>query len=307
MEPNKKFHFIGIGGSLMHNVAIALKQLGNTISGSDDEIVDPSRSKLLSNNLLPEKAGWFPERIDKSIDIVIFGRHTKKDNPELIKSQQLGLKVYTVPEYIHDFSQDKQRLVVVGSAGRNIVASMIVHVLKKLNKPVDYLVSNQNDYLINFSSAPVIVIDGSESPSTTLYHTPQFIKFKQHIGIFTDIAWNQENTNLNENDFIRQYDLFADTTPKGGVLIYNESDKLASVICNKERADVQYISYKAHASTSEADKDYLVNSHKERIAVAMSGKQNFLYYSAAFEALKKIGVTPEQFYQTISSFNGTLA
>ena len=119
----------------MHNVAIALKQLGNTISGSDDEIVDPSRSKLLSSNLLPEKAGWFPERIDKSIDIVIFGRHTKKDNPELIKAQQLGLKVYTVPEYIHDFAQDKQRLVVVGSAGRNIVASMIVHVLKKLNKP----------------------------------------------------------------------------------------------------------------------------------------------------------------------------
>jgi len=306
MEPKKKFHFIGIGGSLMHNVAIALQQLGHIISGSDDEIVDPSRSKLLTSNLLPEKAGWFPERIDKSIDIVIFGRHTMKDNPELVKAQQLGLKVYTVPEYIYEFALNKQRVVVVGSDGRNVVASMIVHVLKALHRPVDYLISHGNDYLMRLSDAPVIVIDGSESPSTTLYHTPQFIKYKQHIGVFTDIAWNPETTNFNENDFIRQYDLFADTTPKGGMLIFNESDKLASVICNKERPDVQYFPYKAHASTSETGKDYLVNSHKERVPVHLSGKQNFLYYNATFEALKKIGVTPEQFYQTISSFKGAL-
>lgn len=306
MDSKKKFHFIGIGGSLMHNVAIALKQLGHTITGSDDDVVDPSRAKLLVNNLLPEKAGWFPESIDRRIDFVIFGRHTRKDNPELIKAQQLGLKVYTVPEYIYEFSQHKQRVVVVGSHGRHIVASLITYVLRFLKRPVDYVIAHRNDYYFHLSSAPVIVIDGSESPSTTLYHTPQFIKYKQHIGVLTEIVWNPDTTNMNENDFIRQYDLFADTTPKGGMLIFNESDKIAAVICNKERPDVQYFPYKAHANASDNGKEYLITSDKERIPVFLPGKQNAFYYNAAFEALKKIGVTSEQFYQAVPGFKGSL-
>ncbi len=185
MEQKKKFHFIGIGGSLMHKIAIALKERGHTITGSDDEIVDPSRSKLLASNLLPQSTGWNSERIDKTVDVVIFGRHTLKDNPELLKAQQLGLKVYTCPEYIYEYSIDKQRIVVVGSHGRNVVASMIIHVLKYHNRAVDYVVSTSSgkEFTVKLSKAPVIIIDGSESPSTTLYHTPQFIKYKQHIGI----------------------------------------------------------------------------------------------------------------------------
>ncbi|HEY5823037.1 MAG TPA: Mur ligase domain-containing protein [Cyclobacteriaceae bacterium] len=306
MEQKKKFHFIGIGGSLMHKIAIALKELGHTITGSDDEIVDPSRSKLLNSNLLPTSTGWHPERIDKSLDVVIFGRHTLKDNPELLKAQQLGLKVYTCPEYIYEYSFDKQRIVVVGSHGRNMVASMMIHVLRYHNRQVDHVISTSSgkEFTVKLSKAPVIIIDGSESPSTTLYHTPQFIKYKQHIGILTEIAWNPETSNLNENDFIRQYDLFADTTPKGGMLIYKESDKLASVICNKERPDVLYIPYKAHASAAEGGKDFLVGSDSKHVPVQLSGKQNFQYFSAAYEALKKIGITPEQFYKAIPSFKG---
>jgi len=308
MEQKKKFHFIGIGGSLMHKIAIALKELGHIISGSDDEIVDPSRSKLLKSNLLPSKTGWNPDQIDKSIDVVIFGRHTLKDNPELLKAQQLGLKVYTCPEYIYEFAINKQRIVVVGSHGRNVVASMIIHVLSFYKKPADYVVSSLSgkDFNVKLDNAPVIVIDGSESPSTTLYHTPQFIKYKQHIGILTEIAWNPATTNLNENDFIRQYDLFADTSPKGGMLIYNESDKIASVICNKERTDVLDIPYKGHPCVTEGGKDFLIGTNKEKVAVQLSGKQNMLYYSAAYEALKKIGITPEQFYKAIPSFSGVI-
>jgi UDP-N-acetylmuramate: L-alanyl-gamma-D-glutamyl-meso-diaminopimelate ligase len=308
MEQKKKFHFIGIGGSLMHKIAIALKELGHQISGSDDEIVDPSRSKLLNSNLLPSSPGWHSDRIDKTVDVVIFGRHTLKDNPELLKAQQLGLKVYTCPEYIYEFALNKQRIVVVGSHGRNMVASMLVHVLNYHNRQSDYVISSSSgkEFTVKLSKAPVIVIDGSESPSTTLYHTPQFIKYKQHIGILTEIAWNPETSNLNENDFIRQYDLFADTTPKGGILIYNESDKIAAVICNKERPDVLYIPYKAHSSASEGGKDFLIGSNKERVPTQLGGKQNFLYYSAACEALKKIGITSEQFYKAIPSFKGIM-
>jgi UDP-N-acetylmuramate: L-alanyl-gamma-D-glutamyl-meso-diaminopimelate ligase len=150
----------------------------------------------------------------------------------------------------------------------------------------------------------VIVIDGSESPSTSLYHTPQFIKYKHHIGILTEIAWNEATSSLNENDFIRQYDLFADTTPKAGILVYNESDKIADVISNKERADVLNVPFKAHAGITEGGKDYLIGANKERIPVNLTGKQNLIYISAALETLKKMGITPEQFYAAIHSFKG---
>jgi UDP-N-acetylmuramate: L-alanyl-gamma-D-glutamyl-meso-diaminopimelate ligase len=309
MEQKKRIHFIGIGGSLLHNVAIALQQLGHPITGSDDEIMEPSRSKLLKNNLLPQKPGWFPEQIDKSIDAVIFGRQTQKDNPELVKAQQVGIKIYTCPEYIHEFAQDKQRIVVVGSQGRDMVASIMIHVLQFYKRPVDYIIPTESkrDYHVKLSKAPVIIIDGSESPSTTLYHTPQFIKYKQHIGVINDIEWNSENTSLNENDFIRQYDLFADATPKGGILIYHESDKIAGVICNKERSDVQYISYKIHPGSADGGKDYLLYNGKERAEIKVNGKTNFIRVSAALEALKKIGITQEQFYKAVSSFEGIAA
>lgn len=304
MNKGKKIHFIGIGGSLMHNVAIALQQLGYTVSGSDDEIREPSRAKLLKHNLLPSASGWNAAHIDNSIDYVIFGRLTQKDNPELLKAQQMGLPVFTCPEFIHELTENKQRIVVVGSHGRHIVANMMMHVLRYHQRKVDALVgrADGNDYEVVLSDAPVIVIDGSESPSTPLYHTPQFLKYKHHIGVLTDIIWNETSSPLNENDFIRQYDLFADATPKGGMLIYHESDKIAAVICNKERPDVAYIPYKAHPSAHDGGKDYLIGTGKERVAVHFNGKQNFLHCSAAFEALKKIGVTTEQFYKAIATY-----
>jgi UDP-N-acetylmuramate: L-alanyl-gamma-D-glutamyl-meso-diaminopimelate ligase len=309
MEKKKKIHFIGIGGSLLHNVAIALQQLGHSVSGSDDEIIDPSRSKLLKSNLLPQTAGWFPERIDKSIDAIIFGRLTLKDNPELLKAQQLGLKIYTCPEYIHEFAEHKQRIVVVGSQGRDIVASIMVYVLEYYKRQVDYVIASQSkkDYQVKLSKAPIIIIDGSESPSTPLYHTPQFIKYKQHIGIINDIEWSPDNTSLNENDFIRQYDLFADAAPKSGILIYHESDKIAGVICNKERTDVLYIPYKSHPIASEGGKDFLLGNTKERVPIQISGRTNMIKVSAALEALKKIGITQEQFYKAIPGFRGIAA
>lgn len=302
MDQKKKFHFIGIGSSATFHLAHALRKLGNTITTSDEHLQAEVKARLSSLNLLPEAEGWHPEKVDKSVDAVIIGTQTNRSNAELIKAQQLGLKVYTGPEYIFEFARNKQRVVVVGSnISRTNITSMIVHVLKELKRDVDFVYSDDRDDSIHLSESPVIVIDGSADRSSAVYHTPQFIRYRHHVGVLSEIEYNPQGS-LSENDFIRQFDLFADATPKAGVLIYWEQDKIASVISNKERADVLYIPYKTHPSATEGGKDFLVTPAKDRIPVHLTGKRQFLQVSAALEALKKIGVTTEQFYKCIASF-----
>jgi UDP-N-acetylmuramate: L-alanyl-gamma-D-glutamyl-meso-diaminopimelate ligase len=303
VDQKKKFHFIAIGSSATYHLAVALRQLGHTITTSDEQVPDDVRTKLVELNLLPQATGWHPESMDRTLDGVIIGVQANRSNPELIKAQQLGLKVYTVPEFIYEFARNKQRVVVVGTSGRTEIASMIVHVLKTLGRQVDYVLSGERHDTIHLSDSPLIVIDGSESRSSAVYHTPQFIRYKHHVGIMAEVEYDPTGA-LSENDFIRQFDLFADGTPKGGILIYWEQDKIASVISNKERADVVYVPYKAHPSTIEGAREFLVNHKKERVAVPFTGKKAFLHVNAAFEALKKLGVTSEQFYSAITSYNG---
>ena len=97
----QRVHFIAIGGAAMHNLAIAISKKDNfQVTGSDDEIFEPSRSRLKENGLLPDKMGWFPERINKGLHAVILGMHATADNPELIRAKELGLKIYSFPEYL---------------------------------------------------------------------------------------------------------------------------------------------------------------------------------------------------------------
>jgi UDP-N-acetylmuramate: L-alanyl-gamma-D-glutamyl-meso-diaminopimelate ligase len=301
VSQQKNFHFIGIGSSATYHLASALRGLGHLVTTSDDQLSEDVRTSLAQLNLLPEQTGWEPERLEKSIDAVIIGTQTNKSNPELIKAQQLGLKVYTGPEYIYEFARNKQRLVVVGSNGRAIIAGIIVHVLRFHGRSFDYVPSDRVAEPIQLSDAPLIIIDGSETRSSAVYHTPQFIRYRHHIGVMAEVKWDATGP-LSEHDYIRQFDLFADATPKAGVLIYWELDKVASVICNKERPDVSYVPYRTHPSASEGGKDFLVNQRKERIPVRMSGKQNILYMSAALEALKKLGITQEQYYKAMPTF-----
>lgn len=302
MDQRKKLHFIAIGSSETYHLAAALQERGYVITTSDDQLGSDVKSKLDPRKLTPEKAGWNPEKIDKSYDAVIIGTQANKNNPELLKAQQLGLKIYTGPEYIYEVARNKHRIVVVGSIGRANIAAVIVHVLRYCQRSFDFVLSDGTDRPIQLSDAPLIVIDGSESRSSAVYHTPQFIKYRHHIGIFAEVRMDPGNT-LSENDFIRQFDLFADATPKAGILIYWELDKIASVVCNKERPDVLYVPYKTHPGTSEAGRDYLINHRKERVPVAAAGKQGLVQMSAALEALKKVGITQDQFYKALPSFN----
>jgi UDP-N-acetylmuramate: L-alanyl-gamma-D-glutamyl-meso-diaminopimelate ligase len=302
----QKIHFIAVGGSVMHNLAIALKQQGHTITGSDDEIYEPSRSVLQQQGLLPAKEGWFPEQLNASYDAVVLGMHAKKDNPELLKAQQLGLRIYSFPDFIFENSRDKQRIVIAGSHGKTTTTAMVMHVLNYHKKAFDYVVGAKVNGIANtvkLSDAPIIVIEGDEYLSSALDPTPKFLRYQHHIGVITGIAWDHANVFPTEEEYVKQFDLFADQTPKGGILIYCEQDAMAMMIGKKERADVLSIPYKSHPHAEEAGQFYLTNA-KERYPIKVFGSHNLQNLSAAKELLKKIGITTEMFFEAIISFEG---
>jgi UDP-N-acetylmuramate: L-alanyl-gamma-D-glutamyl-meso-diaminopimelate ligase len=303
----QRVHFIAIGGSVMHNLAIALKEAGHDVSGSDDEIFEPSRSTLTKHRLLPEKEGWFPELITSSLDVVVLGMHARKDNPELLKAQQLGLKILSFPEYIYEQSRDKQRIVISGSHGKTTTTAIIIHVLNYFKRKFDYIIGAKVpgiEYTVRLSNAPIIIIEGDEYLCSPLDPTPKFLKYQHHIGVITGIAWDHVNVFPSEEEYVRQFDLFADQTPKGGILIYCEQDSMALMIGKKERADVQEITYKSHGHASDNNGHFFLTNGKERTPIKVFGNHNFQNLSAAKEVLKKIGITQEQFFEAIASFEG---
>src|SRR5688572_12578227 len=284
----KKIHFIAIGGSVMHNLAIALKQAGDVISGSDDEIFDPSRATLIKHGLLPDKEGWHPEKLDHSFDAVILGMHAKLDNPELLKAQQLGLTIFSFPEYIYEHSKNKQRIVIAGSHGKTTITAIIMHVLNFLKHKFDYVIGarvNGIENTVKLSDAPVIVIEGDEYLSSALDPTPKFLKYQHHIGLISGIAWDHANVFPTEEEYVRQFDLFADQTPKGGILIYCEQDSMALIIGKKERIDVTEIAYKSHTHTSDNNGHFFLTDGKEKHQIKIFGSHNYQNINGAKEVL----------------------
>lgn len=306
-QEKQRIHFIAIAGSVMHNLAVALKQAGHQISGSDDEIYDPARSILLEHGLLPEQEGWFPDRITADLDAVMLGMHARKDNPELLKAQELGLKIYSFPEYIYEQSRDKQRVVIAGSHGKTTITAMLVHVLKQCNRKFDFVIGARIRGLastIRLSDAPIIIIEGDEYLSSAIDPTPKFLRYQHHIGLISGIAWDHANVFSSEEDYVRQFDLFADQTPKGGTLVYCDQDALAPIIGKKERPDVTAVAYKTHAHTTDENGNHYLVYNKEKYPVKIFGSHNFQNISGAREVSKKIGITLPEFYAAIATFEG---
>jgi UDP-N-acetylmuramate: L-alanyl-gamma-D-glutamyl-meso-diaminopimelate ligase len=302
----KRIHFIAVGGSVMHNLAIALKRVGNHVSGSDDEIFEPARSALKANGLLPDEEGWFPEKITPDIDEVILGMHAQVDNPELLKAQELGIPIRSFPEFIFERSRDKQRIVIAGSHGKTTITAIIIHVLNYLNRKFDYVIGARVkglDLTVRLSDAPIIVIEGDEYLSSRLDPVPKFIRYRHHIGLISGVAWDHANVFPTEEDYVRQFDTFCDQTPKGGILLYCEQDPMAVMIGKKERTDVTAIGYKSLPHVVEKGVAYLTYE-KERYPLKIFGSHNYLNLGGARELLRRIGVTYEQFYQAITSFEG---
>ncbi len=306
-QRQQKLHFIAIGGSVMHNLAVSLKIAGHDVTGSDDEIHDPSRSTLKEHGLLPDKEGWDPDKIDSSKDAIILGMHAKKDNPELLKAQQLGLKIFSFPEYIYEHSRNKQRIVIAGSHGKTTITAMVIHVLNHFNREFDYVIGARVkgvEHTVKLSDAPIIIIEGDEYLSSVLDPTPKFLKYKHHIGLISSVAWDHVNVFEEEEDYLKQFDHFADETPKGGTLIYCEQDSLALIIGKKDRFDVQSISYKNHPHATDNNGQFYITNGKDRYPVKIFGSHNFQNIGGAKEVLKKIGITTEMFFESIQTFEG---
>ncbi|MEQ9592741.1 MAG: Mur ligase family protein [Cyclobacteriaceae bacterium] len=307
MSDKQKIHFIAIGGSVMHNLAIALHQAGHAISGSDDEIHEPSRSALSKHGLLPETLGWDTSKINENLDAVVLGMHALKDNPELLRAQELNIPVYSYPEFIQRLCTDKQRIVIAGSHGKTTITALVLHVLQFYKRKFDYIIGARVEGLENtvkLSDDPIIVIEGDEYLSSAIDRVPKFLKYNHHMAVISGIAWDHANVFPKKEDYNKQFDLFANLTPKGGTLIFNSEDPLANAIGKVERPDVQSIPYKAEDYTVEAGAYYIKSADEPKLKISLFGKHNMQNIAAARELLKKIGISSSQFYKALPSFRG---
>jgi len=302
----EKVHFIAIGGSVMHSLAIALKLKGLDVSGSDDVIYEPSKQRLINHGLFPESMGWDVKHISSDLDAVILGMHAHEDNPELKKARELNIPIYSFPEFIRKQSDDKQRIVVAGSHGKTTITGMILHVLKYAGRDFDYVVGAHLegfDNIVKISDAPIIIIEGDEYFSSAIDKTPKFLNYEHHIGLISGISWDHINAFKTVDEYVKQFENFADATPKGGVLIFCEEDDMAMVMAGNQRVDVTQQHYSIHPYVVKNDITYL-KTETGLVPLKIFGQHNMLNLNGARRILHRIGITDEVFYEAISSFQG---
>jgi UDP-N-acetylmuramate: L-alanyl-gamma-D-glutamyl-meso-diaminopimelate ligase len=302
-----RVHFISIGGSVMHQLAIALHRKGYRVTGTDDEIFEPAKTNLAQEGLLPDRIGWQPELITNEIDAIILGMHAKNDNPELQKAKELGLKIYSFPEYIYHESRDKKRIVVGGSHGKTTTTSMIMHVLKQLGLDFDYLVGARLegfDQSVNITQAPVIVCEGDEYPASAIEKKPKFHFLFPHVAILTGIAWDHINVFPTFEFYLEQFIIFINKIEEGGVLIYNESDPvLKKLVAENRREDIRYQPYGVPAHSIENGKTSVTIDGISG-PLRVFGNHNLMNLWAAYYACKELGVSAADFVPAIASFTG---
>lgn len=303
-----KIHFIAIGGAAMHNLALALHQLGHQITGSDDEIFEPSKSRLDAAGILPKDIGWFPSKIDSSIDAIILGMHARKDNPELIKAQELNIPIFSYPEYIYESTKNKKRIVIGGSHGKTTITSMIMYVVNSLNKEFDYLVGSQIDgfkNMVNLSDkSQVAVIEGDEYLASILNPVPKFHLYYPNVAIISGIAWDHINVFPTFEYYCEQFEIFIEKIESNGVLIYCEKDVvLKTLIEKKKRDDITYIPYSLPDYEIINETTYIKHNGKN-YQLKVFGEHNLMNLLAAKYACNQIGVQDDEFYSQISSFKG---
>lgn len=302
-----KVHFIAIGGSAMHNLAIALHKKGFNVTGSDDEIFDPSKSRLEKYGLLPENWGWFPNKINTDIEAVILGMHARIDNPELIRAQKLGLKIYSYPEYIYEQSKHKTRIVIGGSHGKTTTTSMVMHVFKQQGIDFDYMVGAQIEgfeTMVKLSEeAKIAIFEGDEYLSSPIDRRPKFHLYHPHIALLTGIAWDHINVFPIFENYVEQFKIFTDLIEEDGRLIYFEDDEHIQTILKNKRDDITYIPYNTHPFRVENNQSILTSQSGE-YELEIFGEHNLQNLMGAYHICKAIGISDLDFYNSIQSFSG---
>lgn len=299
-----RIHFISIGGKAMHNLALELHHNGHHITGSDDEIYNPSRSRLAEAGLLPDKMGWDEGRITEDIEAIILGMHARPDNPELAKAQKMNLPIYSFPSYIYELSKEKKRVVVAGSHGKTTTTAMIMHALRSNSVNFDYMVGAQipgYERMVRLSDAPIIVLEGDEYLSSPIDRRPKFIHFRPHIAIITGIAWDHINVFPTYQSYVDQFNQLLEVAESGASIIWYDPDEDLQKLTAQGRANLHYVPYRAFTAKVENGVSYL-QTPTGNVPLQVFGQHNLANFSAAYHACRQLGLTDEQFFTAIQSF-----
>ena len=302
-----KVHFIAIGGSAMHNLAIALHKKGVTVTGSDDEIFDPAKERLKRYGLLPAEEGWHPEKLDQSIDAVILGMHARADNPELLKAQEMGMKIFSYPEYLYEQAKDKKRVVIGGSHGKTTITAMILHVLQHHGVDCDYMVGAQLEgfeVMVKLSeSAKIMMFEGDEYLTSPIDRRPKFHLYKPDIALISGIAWDHINVFPTFDNYVEQFRIFAAMVPPTGVLIYCDDDEEVRKVAEAVSKKVRTLPYSLPEFTVENGNTTIIHEGK-KAPLMVFGKHNLQNMEGARLVCRELGITNDQFYEAIRSFKG---
>lgn len=302
-----RVHFIAIGGSAMHNLALALHHKGYLVSGSDDTIFEPSKSRLQKHGLLPGEYGWFPEKLTQDLDAVILGMHAKSDNPELLKAQELGLKIYSYPEYLYEQSKEKTRVVIGGSHGKTTITSMVLHVLHYHGREVDYMVGAQLegfDTMVHLTEEnEFIILEGDEYLSSPIDRRPKFHLYEPNIALISGIAWDHINVFPTWENYVSQFEVFVEKMKNGSILVYNEDDPTVKEIAENAAQPTRKHPYSVPEHEIIDGITYL-ETPEGAMPVEVFGKHNLSNLAGAKWICQHMGVDEEDFYEAIASFKG---
>ena len=300
-------HFIAIGGAAMHNLALALHNKGYHVTGSDDAIFEPSKSRLQKKELLPVEMGWFPQKITSNIDAIILGMHAKADNPELLKAQELGLKIYSYPEFLYEQSKNKTRVVIGGSHGKTTITSMILHVMHYHNIKVDYMVGAQLEgfeTMVHLTHEnDFIVLEGDEYLSSPIDRRPKFHLYHANIALLSGIAWDHINVFPTFENYVEQFEIFVNQITKGGILVYNEEDETVKKVAEKTTNTIRRLPY-ITPNYSVKDGKTLLDTPEGPMPIEVFGAHNLNNLSGAKWICQNMGVDEADFYEAIASFKG---
>lgn len=302
-----KVHFIAIGGSAMHNLAIALSRKGMQVTGSDDEIFEPSRSRLEKQGILPSSIGWDASRITDDIDAVILGMHARENNPELLEAKKKNIPVFSYPEYLYEQSKDKTRVVIGGSHGKTTITSMILHVVNELGLNVDYMVGAQlegYDCMVKITEdAPVMILEGDEYLSSPIDRRPKFHLYKPNIAILSGIAWDHINVFPTFENYVEQFDIFCNLIEPNGTLVFNTDDAEVNKLGEKYSDKINTVAY----NTPEydiSDTGTTVLFEGEKYPMKIFGAHNLQNLMGSMRVGEAMGVSPKDFLKSMHSFTG---
>ena len=292
----------------MHQLAIALQKQGYTITGSDDEINDPAKGNLSAAGLLPDKFGWFPEKINNQVEGIVLGMHARADNPELLAAKKAGIPIYSFPQYVYEVSKNKKRIVVAGSHGKTTITSMIMHILKHEHVDFDYLVGAKVagfDQSVKLTDAPIIVLEGDEYPASPEEKRPKILFYHPHISVLTGIAWDHINVFPTYEIYFNQFEKYLQGLDKDVKLFYNNEDSEVQRAVNTCAKHVQAIPYSTPPfSYDDGSGIPIVTTKSGIMPVSVFGRHNFQNMQAAVDVCVELGLREVDCYMAVSSFTG---